>query len=162
MLTNQKTAALRLFKHLQGSWQLKRRLGDQGYMQGIACFQPWGKGVLYYQEQGRATLGNSKAFPTHRTYAYVYDQGTIAVHFGDQKHKQPAGLLHTLQFHASEPVGQALVATGTHWCADDIYRACYLFVNPQQFQLTYQVQGPYKDYSIQAHFSKAMDTGAAR
>ena len=159
MLTHQKIEPLQLFNHLRGRWQLKRHLGAQGYMQGVACFQTWGQGVLYYQEQGRVTLAKSKVFAAYRAYAYVYDQGTIAVHFWNPTQKQPDGLLHTLQFKSL--AGQALVATGTHWCADDVYKACYTFVNPTQFQLTYQVQGPHKAYTIQTHFSKAIDTAAA-
>ena len=157
MLTNQKNATLQLFRGLRGIWKLKRHLGTQGYMQGRASFQPWGKEVLYYQEQGWATFSNSKARYAHRAYAYVYDQGTLAVYFWDQKYKQPAELLHTLQFHSPQPDRQTIMATGTHGCAEDIYRACYLFINPQQFQLTYQVQGPHKDYTIASHFSKVRD-----
>lgn len=159
MLTNQKIATLQLFRGLRGIWKLKRHLGEQGYMQGLAYFQPWGKEVLYYQEQGKVTFSNSKARYAHRAYAYVYDQGTLAVYFWDQKYKQPAELLHTLQFRSSKAASQALVATGTYGCAEDIYRACYLFVSPQQFQLTYQVQGPHKDYTIASHFSKARAQG---
>ena len=145
---------LQLFTHLTGVWELKRRLGIQGQMQGIARFQPWSKDVLHYQEQGSATFGNSRQFSTYRTYAYVYDQGTIAVYFWDQKQQQPAGLLHTLQFHRTKTANQLLMATGTHRCAEDVYKAHYLFVNHKHFQLAYQVDGPKKNYTIQTHFGK--------
>jgi Family of unknown function (DUF6314) len=148
---------LQLFKQLRGVWKIERRLGTQGHMKGIAYFQPWGKGVLHYQEQGSTTLGNGKALASYRAYAYVYDQGNIAVHFWDQQQRQPAGLLHTLQFHSTETTGQTLVATGTHRCTDDVYQACYTFVHHQHFRLTYQVQGPRKDYTIQTHFSRVGD-----
>ncbi len=157
LASNHKSAMLQLFKHLRGVWKLQRRLGTQGHMHGMACFQPWGPEVLYYQEKGTATFGNGKVLPAYRTYAYVYEQGIIAVHFWDQAQRQPAGLLHTLQFHSAQTTSQALVATGTHWCSDDIYKACYTFVNDNHFQLTYQVQGPQKDYTIQTHFSKVTD-----
>jgi hypothetical protein len=156
--THHNTAILQLFEHLRGVWKLKRRLGTQGHMQGMARFQTWGQGVLHYQEQGRATFGNNQVLPAYRVYAYVCDQGTIAVHFWDQERRQPAGLLHTLRFHSTKTTSQVLLATGTHGCADDVYKACYTFVNHQYFQLTYQVQGPHKDYTIQTHFSKVIDT----
>lgn len=152
---------LRLFTHLSGVWELKRRLGTQGHMQGVARFQPWGPEVLYYQEKGTATFGNSKALPAYRKYAYVicprYNGSSLAVHFWDQVKEQPAGLLHTLQCHGTQTASQVLVATGTHWCSDDVYKACYKFVNNKNFQLTYQVHGPHKDYTIQTHFSKVAD-----
>lgn len=129
-------------------------------MQGVASFQPCGEGVLHYQEQGKVIFENKQAFSSYREYAYVYDQGAIAVHFWDQKYKQPSRLLHTLQFHSSKLGSQALVATGTHGCADDLYHAHYLFINPQQFRLTYQVQGPRKDYVLTSHFRKVEDTSA--
>ncbi len=84
---NHKSTMIQLFEHLRGVWKLQQHLGTQGYMQGMARFQTWDTGVLYYQEQGMATFGNSKAMPAYRTYAYVYDQGTIAVHFWDQEQK---------------------------------------------------------------------------
>lgn len=151
------TTTLQLFNNLRGIWKLNRRLGTQGYMQGMARFQAWRQGVLYYQEQGNATFGNSKALPAYRAYAYVYDQGTIAVHFWNQEQRQPAGLLHTLHFCSIKTPSQATVATGTHKCADDVYEARYTFVSQKYFQLTYQVQGPHKDYTIQTYFSREKD-----
>ena len=148
---------LQLFKHLRGVWKLERRLGVQGHMQGTARFQTWSTGVLYYQEQGNITFGNSKPISAYRAYAYVYDQGTISVYFWNQEQRQPAGLLHTLQFHSPKTTSQALVATGTHGCTDDVYKARYTFLSHQYFRLTYQVQGPNKDYTIQTHFSKVTD-----
>jgi hypothetical protein len=148
---------LQLFNHLQGVWQLKRRLGTQGHMQGMARFQTWKEGVLYYQEQGSATFGSSKALLAYRAYAYVYDQGTIAVHFWDKVQKQPAGLLHTLYFQSAKTISQVLVATGTHKCADDVYKAHYTFVSQKHFQLTYKVQGPHKNYTIQTYFRREID-----
>lgn len=150
-----KLTVLALFESLEGTWKLQRELGEQGNMQGIACFQPCGEGVLHYQEQGKATF-NSNSFSSCREYAYVCKQGAIAVHFWDQKHRQPAGLLHKLHFHDAKAGIQALMAAGTHECANDLYKAHYLFINPQQFQLTYQVQGPRKDYTLTSYFSKVM------
>ena len=151
---------IQLFEELSGIWELQRHLGEQGHMKGVASFQPCGEGVLHYQEKGKATFKHSQTFSSYREYAYVYNQGTIAVHFWDQKHKQPARLLHTLQFHSSKVDSQELVGTGTHGCADDLYHAHYLFMNPQQFRLTYQVQGPRKDYTLTSHFRKITDTSA--
>jgi hypothetical protein len=145
---------LQLLTHLTGAWEIKRRLGTQGQMQGTACFQPWRKDVLHYQEQGSATFANSRLFSAYRAYAYVYNQGTIAVYFWDQEHQQPAGLFHTLQFHHVKAANQVLMATGIHRCAEDVYKAHYLFVNPKHFQLAYQVHGPKKNYTIQTHFIK--------
>ncbi|MCU0318026.1 MAG: DUF6314 family protein [Amoebophilaceae bacterium] len=149
---------LQLFSHLTGVWELRRRLGTQGHMRGIARFQPWRKGILYYQEQGSATFGNNRPLPAYRAYAYVYNRGTIAVYFWDQARQQPAELLHTLQFHRTKTSNQTLMATGIHGCADDVYKARYIFVNGEYFQLTYQVHGPNKNHTIQTHFSKITNT----
>jgi hypothetical protein len=148
---------LQLFTHLTGVWELRRRLGTQGHMRGIARFQPWRKGILHYQEQGSATFGNSRPFPAYRAYAYVYNQGTIAVYFWDQARQQPAELLHTLQFCFTNNSSQTLMAAGTHGCAEDVYKARYIFVNHDYFQLTYQVHGPKKNYTIQTNFNKLIN-----
>jgi Family of unknown function (DUF6314) len=154
------TARLQLFKRLQGVWSLNRRLGIQGHMQGMALFKAWREGVLYYREQGSVTFGRSKAFSAYRAYAYVYDQGTIAVHFWDSAREQPAGLLYTLHFQSTPNASQVLVATGIHGCANDVYKARYTFVSHEHFQLTHQVQGPHKNYTIQTYFSKTIDSAS--
>jgi hypothetical protein len=154
------TDRLQLFNHLQGVWELKRRLGTQGHMQGMAFFTTWREGVLYYQEQGSIVLGSSKAFSAYRAYAYVYYQGTIAVHFWDSAREQPARLLHTLHFQSTHHTSQVLVATGAHECASDVYKAHYAFLSPEDFQLTYQVQGPRKNYTIQTYFSRKTDSAS--
>jgi Family of unknown function (DUF6314) len=131
-------------------------------MQGIAIFKTWGAGVLCYQEQGSViAFGSSKTFSAYRAYAYVYDQGTIAVHFWDGAREQPAGLLHTLHFQSTHDTSQTLVATGTHECADDVYKARYVFASCEHFRSIYQVQGPRKNYTIQTYFSKRTDRGAS-
>lgn len=76
--------------------------------------------MLYYPEEGTATLENGKTLHAHRKYAYIYTRGTIAVHFWDQAKEQPTGLLYTLQCHGAQATGQALVAAGTHWCLGDV------------------------------------------
>ena len=161
MDTKQKTAMWRLFDGLQGVWKLERRWGVRGYMQGFASFQPRAQGVLYYQELGWATFGNGKVLRASRAYAYVYDRGTVAVHFWDPERRRPAGLLHTLRLYAYCATSQRLVATGAHRCAADTYVARYVFVTPERFRLTYQVLGPRKRYTIVSHCSKTTDAPAA-
>ncbi len=158
MLSNRKIGVLQLFKSLKGVWKLCRRWGTHGHMQGIACFQTWGQEeALYYQERGSATFGNSKRrLSAYQAYTYVYEKSTISVYFGNQGQEQLTGLLHTLQFHSTKNPTQSIVATGTHTCANDTYCACYTFVDQRHFQLTYQVQGPCKDYVIQTYFSKVV------
>lgn len=156
-MPTQSTTILQLFESLRGTWQLQRHLGTQGHMQGVAYFRPYGEGILHYQEEGKATLGPGNTFAAHREYAYVYDQGTIAVCFWDKKQQQPARLLHPLQFYIPQATDPPLMATGTHKCADDRYQAHYRFVNPKQFRLTYQVKGPRKDYVLTSYFSKMMN-----
>ena len=150
---HEQAVMLQLFKGLKGVWELKRSLGTRGHMQGVARFQTWKAGVLYYRERGSTNLGN-RLGTAYREYAYAYDQGTVAVHFWDQQHQQPADLLHTLHLQSCKLNRHMLVATGTHWCAEDVYRACYTFVNCWHFRLTYQVHGPNKNYIIQTHYNK--------
>lgn len=155
-----KTDRLQLFNQLQGTWQLERRWGMQGHMQGTARFQPWAQDILHYQEQGSAVFDNTKRVNAHRAYAYVYSQGEVAVHFWDQQRERPGALLHTLQFSPTETFNQHIAATALHHCAPDRYEAYYAFLSPQQFQLTYWVKGPRKDDVIQTYFDKVEETSA--
>ncbi len=142
-----------LFKSLQGTWQLRRQLGDLGAMQGTARFRPFGEKVLHYQEQGKVTLGNGETVFAHRAYFYVYEKGSIAVYFCHPQEYYPSRLLHTLQF-CSAPGSQSPRAIGVHKCVNDVYKAQYMFSHPREFWLTYQVMGPNKHYTLASHFSK--------
>ena len=153
-MNHQKDTRLQLFNNLRGVWKLERHLGEQGHMQGTARFQIHGPNLLFYQEKGNITLKRHKVIPASCTYAYVYNRGNIAIHFWDWKRKEPAGLLHTLQFHRPPTTHLMLMATGTYACINDVYKAHYTFISYKFFQLIYQVQGPSKDYTIQTHFIK--------
>ena len=148
---------LTLFKYLPGVWMLRRRLGTLGSMKGMAYFQPYGENRLHYQEQGDATFGQGKVFSAYRMYVYMYKKKKMKVYCWDQREKKPTRLLHTLHFYHVEPTSHTLVATGTHRCADDVYKARYTFFSNNHFQLIYQVQGPRKDYVIQTHFRKIIE-----
>ena len=154
MPTDSAIEVVKIFEQLEGGWEFTRQLGMQGTMEGVARFQPKESGVLHYQEQGTITFANGKVCFAHRAYGYVYSQGAMAVHFWDPTRKQPGALLHQLQFCSTRAADQPLKATGIHHCARDVYEAHYWFMNAQQFQLTYQVQGPKKDYTIQTDFSR--------
>ncbi len=120
-------------------------------MQGTARFCAHAPGVWHYQEQGLAVWRHSaQKIPVHRAYAYVRQQGTIAVYFWDAALQQPAALLHTLAFVP----GAVLTATGRHRCGNDTYTARYCFVDDGCFRLTYEVRGPRKHDDIQTLFQR--------
>lgn len=144
---------LRLFNDLRGSWRVQRKLGDVGTMQGVAHFSAWAPGVWHYEEKGWAAWGRSRRTPVQRAYAYLYNDGAIAVHFWDSAAHRPGGLLHALQFE-SQPDTDAWVAVGCHRCGQDTYQAMYRFCLPAHFQLTYWVRGPRKHYVLQTQLER--------
>lgn len=148
-------AVKKLFQRLLGTWHIQRLLGQVGIMEGVAHFRAWSPEVWHYQERGIADWKAQKKISVYREYAYLCQEDTIAVHFWDPKLQQPAKLLHTLSFGEEVTSRGVRVAHGMHQCGEDTYKACYRFFTQDHFELTYQVEGPRKDYKLQTVFRRA-------
>ncbi len=79
-----------------------------------------------------------------REYFYRYTNDQISVFFN----QTPQKLFYTLAFPAEIGKTEINQATGDHLCIADNYKALYEFISSNCFKLTYDVQGPQKDYRI--------------
>ena len=122
-----------------GVWQLNRHIDDrhghqQGLFQGRAIFHENGPDQLDYIEEGQIQFGSGPVLTANRRYQWHFMDTHIEVRFenGDA-------------FHSFVAAGQA---DGTeHPCGDDHYTVRYDFKNWPQWQATWQVTGPRKDYT---------------
>jgi hypothetical protein len=148
-----------IFYSLKGNWQLNRTISHHGTMTGVANLTLVNTSELFYREEGLFASGITRqVFKVYREYLYQYKQNQIDV-FHVENH-QPTLLLHTLHF-IDDAQKDVLKAVAHHECGRDVYQAVYLFyVN--QFQLTYLVKGPYKDYTITTMFDRLKSVAVAK
>ncbi|MCC8417527.1 MAG: DUF6314 family protein [Rickettsia endosymbiont of Bryobia graminum] len=65
-------------------------------------------------------------------------------------------LFYKMSFINSNP----LQASANHKCNLDTYIAKYIFYNDAVFDLSYEISGPKKDYTIKTSFNKIKDIRA--
>jgi len=136
------------FLFLKGNWTIDRSTNGFGYMLGSASFLPLSGDLptLAYQETGVFVTAQGENLNFYREYIYSLNKGIIEVHFASQQKKQ--GFFHALTFSSSN------VATATHPCRDDLYRATYTFLNENSFSLAYDIKGPKKHIRIETVFKR--------
>lgn len=140
-----------IFLSLQGRWHLKRLTNGYGKMKGIASFSPLNGDhlSLFYREEGEYTLQNGSVVSFFKEYIYCLNQDHIEVYFTHDKKR--GFLFYRLVF--SEKTKPCL-ARGEHYCAKDIYRATYQFIDSETFTLEYMIHGPQKNLKIHTLFQK--------
>lgn len=126
-----------------GDWRLTRRIDDargqqSGSFEGTARFEPDGLG-LRYRESGTLTLDAGGEFAATRRYLWRLADGRVQVFFDDGR-----------PFHdfAADGVGS------DHPCGADLYRVRYDFSQWPEWQATWTVRGPNKEYVSQSRYRR--------
>lgn len=120
-----------------GTWRLNRQIsqpnGESFSFSGQATFT-WRINQVVYQESGKMRAPNGQVLEADRVYVWQPAPGNrIDVLFDDQR------FFHT--FCAREPHAE-------HLCGDDHYVVDYEFAQWPQWQSTWRVTGPRKDYTM--------------
>ncbi|HVV68826.1 MAG TPA: DUF6314 family protein [Gammaproteobacteria bacterium] len=138
------TETLKIFTQLAGNWHFHRTLSTAGSVTGNAHFELVAPNILHYKEHGVFTTDTQKTYQVSREYGYCYDatQDKVAVYFLCAN--QLDYLFHELNFTSEKD--DLLTATGIHVCREDRYSALYEFVHANEFNITYHVMGPRKNY----------------
>ncbi|OAL06461.1 hypothetical protein IQ06DRAFT_339 [Phaeosphaeriaceae sp. SRC1lsM3a] len=170
--SNAKFVAAAVFRGMQGMWTLNRKIDTRkatapgGNFTGTAHFHPRHPGgdkysaEYLYIEQGTFAMDNGLTFPASRRYIYRYNEVTdkITAWFADEDGESVGALFNTWEFSAPGPAHKGWVAKGYHWCDPDKYRnTCeFLFkgASLQTFDITYEVEGPNKDYSHHSWYAR--------
>lgn len=142
-----------IFHSLEGQWNLYRTIKGIGSVMGIAKFQKncTDNTLLHYREDGIFTNqveGTSNKI--YRDYLYCFQNDEISVFYAEKS----KGLLHTLEFNSTSFSLPPITATAKHLCGCDAYNATYEFNLPDEFSMTYAVNGPKKDYIISSIFKR--------
>jgi hypothetical protein len=173
-LAQAKFVAAAVFRGMQGIWTLKRMIDTHrsgslgGTFIGSAHFHPrvptdstYSAEYLYIEE-GTFKMDNGASFPATRRYIYRYNEATDAVTawFVDEDGKSVATLFNTWAFESPHAPHLGWVAKGYHWCDPDTYKNTCEFIFEgaalQSFDITYQVEGPNKDYSHQSWYARPL------
>lgn len=129
-----------------GMWQLQREIDDrhssqQGAFQGTCTFRENGPSRLDYFEEGTIRFGTGPELTANRRYQWHFRPEVVDVRFEDGS-----------AFHSFVPTGQA---KGTeHPCGDDHYTVQYDFRSWPDWQATWRVTGPRKDYTSISRYTR--------
>jgi hypothetical protein len=138
---------VKVFKNLEGGWQLERVIAPGGVIVGLAEFKPLSKSQYYYKEQGRLTLDDGRLIEdVSRAYDYRLESDVIKIYYADGPDN--GKLFQTLEFSGETK------AIAEHLCGDDLYKSEYEFYLPESFTIRHQVKGPKKDYISETKYSK--------
>ena len=129
-----------------GEWQITREITDfrileAGTLEGLARFTPADAGLLYH-ERGTLRFAGGVPLVAERSYLWRFTDTDVFVAYADGA-----------PFH-SFPLEGGPEAT-PHLCGEDMYRGTYSFVGFPDWQVTWTVKGPRKDYRSVTRYTRA-------
>jgi hypothetical protein len=168
---NAKFVAAAAFRAMQGVWTLRRKIDSRinslgGVFQGSAHFHPrLPTGETYsaeylYIEEGTFIMDTGYSFPATRRYVYRYNETNdeITAWFADEDGVTTGAFFNKWEFYPPSDNFHGWLAKGHHWCDPDTYRSSCEFrfrgAALQTFGITYQVEGPKKDYSHESWYER--------
>lgn len=116
-----------------------RRAGQSASFEGRAEITASATGAIY-REAGQLRMAQGGTFHAERVYLWQVDGPRIAVMFEDGR-----------PFHDFDPVTGG--AATEHLCGDDWYRGGYVVSRWPDWQVTWDVTGPRKDYRSVTRYS---------
>ncbi|KAF2831870.1 hypothetical protein CC86DRAFT_82469 [Ophiobolus disseminans] len=162
-----------VFRGLQGSWLLSRRIASRtstpgGTFSGTAHFHPRTPAApsyaaeYLYIEEGTFAMDTGLCFPASRRYIYRYNETSdkITSWFAAEDNESTGALFNTWDiYHPSvEGFEGGWRARGLHWCDPDTYKNDCEFTFRgaalERFGITFEVSGPSKDYSHKSWFER--------
>jgi hypothetical protein len=135
------------FERLFGVWQLNREISGQGRMTGIAAFEALDARRALYRESGELWLEEGTRLRGEQRYFYERAEGGFAIHFHDS-----GELFERVIFEVG--VGGIWVGRAEHHCEADVYRSEYLFRRGERFEVSHNVRGPRKYYTIRTVYTR--------
>ena len=140
--------ATEVLNYFQGSWRLQREVSDQPLMKGVAEFtpNPSQTNQLDYIEKLSWPAPNGQPIHAQRAYTYRQTETGLAIDFAD-------GVSSGALFLAFD-FARAHELKSHHLCIADHYDGRFVFHSADQFELSFQVVGPHKDYQITTWFER--------
>lgn len=128
-----------------GRWQIQRQITDlrileSGTLEGEAIYTDV-DGVLHYNERGTLRFAGGAPVLAERRYRWIFEENDVRVTHDDDT-----------PFHSFARVG-ASEAT-PHLCGADMYNGTYAFARFPDWQVTWTVKGPRKDYRSVTQYTR--------
>lgn len=163
---------LKIFNFLEGKWRINRFINGVGSLEGSALFERCKINELFYTENGQFTFNDSlKSFEATQKYVYKYIAKTkddkleddIHVYFPNGANESNSRLFHKF---GECKMSDLVTFKAIHCCGNDRYHVTYEFIKNAlenglnendkfEFIITYDVQGPNKNYSSKTYFKKS-------
>ncbi|WP_333713283.1 DUF6314 family protein [Yoonia sp.] len=129
-----------------GDWRITReisdfRLRDSGRLEGLARFTAEGDGLRYH-ESGTLRFAGGAPIRAERGYLWHFTDTDVQVAHADGA-----------PFHSFARTGEPEATP--HLCGEDLYRGTYDFSAFPDWQVTWEVQGPRKDYRSVTRYRRA-------
>lgn len=129
-----------------GEWRIARQITDMrilesGTLEGTAQFTPI-DGGLRYREEGTLVLAGGPPIRAERGYLWRFDEDAVHVDHADGA-----------PFHSFALTGGPEATP--HLCGEDMYRGTYSFVRFPDWQVTWVVEGPRKNYRSVTRYTRA-------
>lgn len=151
--------AQKLLNFFQGSWRVFRTIENTGVFNGEAIFEPseTNPDELVYFEKGVFEFFDrvDSKFDASRSFIYrIIDQKDIQVYFNDKVSENE--LFHSFGCPRIADQNQNKIELkNKHLCLSDTYDVKYeIDFEKNQFQITYDVNGPEKSYISKTLFNK--------
>lgn len=130
----------------QGDWLINRaitdfRIMETGTLEGVAGFVPDGEG-LRYTERGTLRFAGGSPMVAERSYLWRFAGDAVFVAYADGS-----------PFHSFELTGGPEATP--HLCGEDLYRGMYSFLRFPDWQVTWTVKGPRKNYRSVTQYRRA-------
>ncbi|MEL6840169.1 MAG: DUF6314 family protein [Pseudomonadota bacterium] len=127
-----------------GAWRISRQITDMrilesGALVGEAQFTAI-DGGLRYDEQGMLIFAGGAPVKAERSYLWHFGPDEVQVTYADGA-----------PFHSFALTGGREATP--HVCGEDLYQGTYSFVRFPDWQVTWTVQGPRKNYRSVTHYT---------
>lgn len=129
-----------------GEWQITREITDfrileAGTLEGMATFTPTEAGLRYF-ERGTLSFAGGAPLVAERSYLWSFTETEVFVAYADGA-----------PFHSFARAGGPEATP--HLCGEDLYHGTYSFVGFPDWQVTWTVKGPRKDYRSITRYARA-------
>lgn len=144
--------AKEVLSYFLGDWRVQRVISGFGEITGQAMFQVSDESEQYLDFKEAMVLPNVQKSAqdqkpnAFRTYQYRMTEEGFDIFFSDGATKG--------ELFLSFAFTQASLLTSHHLCIKDHYDAMFEFLSPDEFELSFSVVGPKKDYSILTRFTR--------
>lgn len=141
-------SAKEVLSYFLGHWRVQREISGFGNITGQASFQRHESEAQWLEFQEAMVLPGAKESKPNAFRRYTYRMTDLGfdIYFSDGA--TDGALFLSFAFT------QASILTSHHLCIKDHYNAKFAFLSDHEFELSFSVVGPKKDYSIKTRFTK--------